>query len=206
MNKLISKVSLFIFAGLAIMIGLYPITYFVKERTFGLLSSKPDWLLDHLFWNIFFYVHIILGGLVLLVGWSQFVPYFRKHHLSKHRAIGKFYYIGVMLSGFASLYIAFYATGGKISQYGFFCLGIGWLYCTRRAFQCIINKEIYEHQKWMIRSYALTFAAVTLRLWLPILIGILGLTFIDAYKIVAWLSWIPNILVAEFIITRIKKY
>jgi hypothetical protein len=58
----------------------------------------------------------------------------------------------------------------------------------------------------MIRSYALTFAAVTLRIWLPFLIGILGLTFIEAYKIVAWLSWIPNILVAELIISRIKKY
>jgi len=206
MNRLISKISLFIITSFAILIGLYPVAYYIQERTFGLLASKPDWLLENLAWNIFFYIHIILGGLVLMVGWSQFVPYFRKHYFSVHRAIGKFYYIGVMFSGFAGLYIAFFATGGKISQYGFFCLAIAWLYCTRRAFQCIINKEIYEHQKWMIRSYALTFAAVTLRLWLPLLIGILGLSFIEAYKIIAWLSWIPNILVAELIIYRIKKY
>ena len=124
-----------VMALLAIAIGLYPAIYFIKERTFGLLASKPDWLLENLVWNIFFYIHIIVGGLVLLIGWTQFIPYFRKKYLKTHRNLGKVYYIGVMLSGFAAVYIAFYATGGKISQYGFFALAVGWLYCTRRAFQ-----------------------------------------------------------------------
>ena len=206
MKTLLNKIPITLLALLAMVIGLYPLIYFIKERTFGLLSTKPDWLLEDLVWNIFFYIHIILGGLVLFIGWAQFVPYFRKKYLKIHRIIGKIYYLGVMLSGFAAVYVAFFATGGKISQYGFFALAVGWLYCTRRAFQCILNKEIYEHEKWMIRSYALTFAAVMLRIWLPILIGGFGLVFIDAYKAVAWLCWVPNLLVAEFIISKIKKY
>ncbi|MEQ8879328.1 MAG: DUF2306 domain-containing protein, partial [Cyclobacteriaceae bacterium] len=62
-------------------------------------------------------------------------------------------------------------------------------------------KKIEEHQRWMLRSYALTFAAVTLRLWLPALTG-LGIAFIVAYKIISWLSWVPNLLVVEWLINR----
>ena len=48
----------------------------------------------------------------------------------------------------------------------------------------------------MIRSYALTFAAVTLRLQIP-LSQIAGLSMETAYPVIAWLSWIPNLLLAE---------
>ncbi|GAB4428835.1 MAG: hypothetical protein OHK0039_47410 [Bacteroidia bacterium] len=48
-------------------------------------------------------------------------------------------------------------------------------------------------------SYAACFAAVTLRLWLPILTALLG-DFLPAYRIVAWLCWVPNLLVALAVI------
>jgi hypothetical protein len=53
----------------------------------------------------------------------------------------------------------------------------------------------------MIRSYSLTFAAVTLRVWLPI--GLMaGLSSTDAYQAVAWVCWVPNLVVAEWVILR----
>ena len=48
----------------------------------------------------------------------------------------------------------------------------------------------------MVRSYALTFAAVTLRLWLSALTGA-GVPFFEAYAAVAWLSWLPNLAAVE---------
>jgi hypothetical protein len=48
----------------------------------------------------------------------------------------------------------------------------------------------------MIRSFALTFAAVTLRLYLPFPM-IWGFEFIEGYRIIAWLCWVPNLLIAE---------
>ena len=53
----------------------------------------------------------------------------------------------------------------------------------------------------MIRNYALTFAAVTLRLWQTVF-QVAGVEFIVGYMIVAWLSWIPNLLIAERMIWR----
>ncbi len=62
------------------------------------------------------------------------------------------------------------------------------------------NGQIKAHRDWMIRNYALTFAAVTLRIWLPLLSEAAGIEFIDAYRTVAWLCWIPNLLIAQRII------
>ena len=47
----------------------------------------------------------------------------------------------------------------------------------------------------MIRSYALTLAGVTLRLDVPA--ALLGpFAFSTAYAAIAWLCWVPNLLIA----------
>jgi uncharacterized membrane protein len=190
-----------IFALLAIGVGLYPIIYLLINTRFGLLSSKPDELLQSQLWNIAFYQHIFLGGVALLTGWSQFNERFRNRNLSFHRTLGKIYVVVCLLSGGAGLYLAFYATGGWVAGLGFGGLAVSWLVTTSMAYISIRNKEIEKHQQWMIRSYALTFAAVTLRIYLP-LSQIAQIDFIDAYRVIAWICWIPNLLVAEWIIRK----
>jgi uncharacterized membrane protein YozB (DUF420 family) len=60
------------------------------------------------------------------------------------------------------------------------------------------------HRRWMYRSYALTFAGVTLRLYLPVAIfGPYG--FAAAYAVIAWLCWAPNLFVAEWLLGRRRK-
>ena len=85
---------------------------------------------------------------------------------------------------------------------GFGMLALFWLYTTTNAYTSIRNRDIASHQKWMIRSYALCFAAVTLRIYLPIFLGLMGMEFVPAYKIIAWLCWGPNLVVAELFIVR----
>ncbi len=112
-----------------------------------------------------------------------------------HRKLGKSYMIFVALSGLSGLYIAAFATGGWVSMLGFGSLGIIWLSTTYWAYRAVKQGKIVLHQQLMTYSYAACFAAVTLRIWLPLLI----ITFQDffiAYKIVAWLSWLPNMVVA----------
>ena len=199
---MIKKISWILFVTLAIVIGLYPGIYFLIPREFGLLSSKKPELLNSIFWNIGFYTHIISGGLALLVGWIQFSSKMRTRNILLHKQVGKFYLIAVFLSSIAGIYIGFYATGGIISPLGFISLGIIWFYTTLMAYLHIRNKRIEQHQKMMIYSYAACFAAVTLRIWLPILIMIFG-DFNKAYVIVAWLCWVPNLLLAKLITSRI---
>ncbi len=197
------KVLLIITAILASLVGLYPFIYFFVNRKFGLLQSKTDDILTNVFWNIGFYLHITLGGIALLIGWTQFNAKLRTKRLKVHRLIGKVYVIAALISSLASIYIALYATGGIIASLGFICLGITWLYTTLSAYIHIKNGRIEHHQKMMIYSYAACFAAVTLRIYLPIL-SILFHDFIKAYILVAWLCWIPNIIVAYFLVQQIQ--
>lgn len=198
------KASRILFGFLSVIVGLYPGIYFLIDRRFGLLSSKTAELLNNNLWNISFYGHIIFGGLALLIGWLQFSQKLRRKNIKIHRTIGKTYMIAVLISGICGLFIALYATGGIISKLGFFTLGIIWLSTTVLGFKAIKKGNVELHKEFMIFSYAACFAAVTLRIWLPVLTSVMG-EFIGAYRIVAWLSWVPNIIVAFFIVRKNKR-
>lgn len=188
---------------LSTLVGLYPLIYLFVDQQFGLLDSKSTDLLQDNLWNIAFNGHIILGGLALLIGWLQFSEKLRKRKVHVHRTIGKIYVLAVLISGLNGLYIALYATGGIVSILGFFSLGLVWLSSTFLGFSAIKKGNIDLHEKFMIFSYAACFAAVTLRIWLPILTSIMG-EFNSAYRIVAWLCWVPNIIVAFFMVRNTK--
>ncbi len=66
------------------------------------------------------------------------------------------------------------------------------------AYLRIRSRDVQSHREWMTRSYALIFAAVTLRLYMPLLDAVLG--EYSGYALVAWLCWVPNLLVAEWMI------
>lgn len=193
-----------IFGALSIVVGLYPALYFFIDKRFAILGTKPANLLDDTIYNAFFYTHITLGGLALLIGWTQFITALKNKRLSLHRTIGKVYISAALLSAIAGLYIAVFATGGVITAMGFSALGIIWFSTTLLAYRAIRHRHIAVHQRMMIYSYAACFAAVTLRLWLPLLTSLSG-DFFFSYKIVSWLCWVPNMIVAYFITRRLDK-
>jgi uncharacterized membrane protein len=190
-------------AVLATIIGLYPLLYyFVDMQTAGLLSTKPRALIDSTFWHIAFYSHITFGGIALLTGWPQFSEKLRRSYLRVHRLVGKIYIAAVALSSVSGLFIAFFATGGIGNVLGFGILAMLWFITVFSAYTSILKRDITQHQNWMIRNYALTLAAVTLRIWLPLLSGFVFHDFIPAYRIVSWLCWVPNLIIAEIIISK----
>ncbi len=202
--KMFKKARWFLFVLLAITIGLYPVMYFLVDRKFGLLSTKSAELLANVFWNAGFYTHIIFGGLALLTGWLQFSASFRNKNLPIHRLLGKIYLVCAVLSAMAGIGIGFFATGGVIAATGFISLGIIWFTTTLKAYFYIREKQVDAHRKWMTFSYAACFAAVTLRLWMPFLIAVFH-DFETAYVIVAWLCWVPNLVVAMLMTKQYKE-
>ncbi|MEY8779256.1 DUF2306 domain-containing protein [Allomuricauda sp. XS_ASV26] len=191
-----NKAAWVVFVLLAIGIGLYPLIYLFATEEFGILMNKSDELLSSTLWNFAFYGHISFGGLALMIGWLQFVKKIRTKRLLVHRNVGKVYIVSAVASGLCGVYLGFFATGGIVSSIGFICLGVIWLFTTIRAYIAVKNKDLSLHQGLMIYSYAACFAAVTLRIWLPILTLIFG-EFVLAYKIVAWLCWVPNMIFAH---------
>jgi uncharacterized membrane protein len=191
------------FIFFAVAVGLYPLAYYIIDmRSSGLLHSKPKTLIDSTFYIPIFYVHITFGGIALLTGWSQFSNWLRNKYLKTHRFVGKIYVIAVILSSLAGLFIAFFASGGIIPSIGFGILAILWFTTVVKAYTSILKKNIKQHENWMLRSYALAFAAVTLRIYLPFSQAVMHLDFLACYRVISWLCWVPNLIVAEIIINR----
>lgn len=204
MKPTLSRIRWWIVGFLCTVIGLYPILYFVQDRNFGLLQSKSAELLSNPLWNTAFYTHIILGGFALLIGWAQFPKTFRDRYRKLHKKIGMGYVTSTFFSSLAGIYIGLHATGGIVSILGFVSLGIIWLGTTLMGWLTAKRHKYDAHENWMIFSYAACFAAVTLRIWLPVLITLHQGEFIPAYHMVAWLCWVPNMAVAFWIVGRRK--
>ena len=200
------KTTWVLFAVLCICISLYPVVYLMAPWPVGLLTTKPPELLSNLIWKTGFLTHIIFGGLALLTGWSQFSKKWRSRWLQRHRNLGKIYIIAAWLSSAAGIFIGMNATGGIVAQTGFIALGMIWFTTTTLAYTNIKRGNIDRHEYWMIYSYAACFAAVTLRLYLPLLIIAHQGAFDPAYRIVAWLCWVPNILVAFYLNRSLKQH
>ncbi|QEE35651.1 DUF2306 domain-containing protein [Octadecabacter sp. SW4] len=148
-----------------------------------------------------FYLHIITAPIALFVAPFQLSKRFRAKSIRRHRLMGRIYCAAVLLAGVTGVLIGFNAKGGPIAQSGFVLLAVIWLIATFRALQVVRLGQIGLHQEWMIRSIALTFAGVTLRIILPAQL-VSGISLDVAYPIVAWLCWVPNLIVVEYFIRR----
>jgi Predicted membrane protein (DUF2306) len=186
---------------LILLISVYPLQFFRVEGKVGILNMKSDALLADWVWKTFFYLHISFGGLALLVGWLQFNKRLRENYRAVHRAIGKMYVFSVWLSALGVGYIGFFAEGGIIAFLGFMTGGLIWSYTTTRGYLSIRQGNVWEHQKFMMYSYAACVGAVTLRIWLPLLSSTTH-NFILSYQIVSWMAWAPNLVVAYFLLNR----
>jgi hypothetical protein len=142
--------------------------------------------------------HILGGVLALSLGPFQFLHRLRIRWPKVHRWMGRLYLFGILLGGTAGLYMAFYAYAGLAASLGFAGLALSWLVTGYLAYSTIRSGNTVAHRQWMIRNFSLTFAAVTLRLWMTPLIMAFGET--TGYELVAWVAWIPNLIVAEGII------
>ena len=149
-----------------------------------------------------------IGGAIVaaLAGLPQFLPNFRANHPKKHKIFGYLYISGIVVSAPAGLLMAFVSQGGLVTHIGFGILSILWAFTTFKALYYVIQGDVTSHKEWMIRSYALTFAFVTLRVWIGILMVInKGQNFEEIYQTVAWLCWVPNLLIVDYFIARKKS-
>lgn len=136
--------------------------------------------------------------MALLVGPLQFFPALRARR-RLHRALGYVYFTAVIGGGIAGFCTAFIAYGGIVSGFGFGLLALLWLWTGLAALQAARRRDFTSHERWAVRSFALTFAAVTLRIYLPTFFS-LGLRFEDFYPVLAWLCWVPNLLFVEWVL------
>jgi uncharacterized membrane protein len=150
-----------------------------------------------------FYIHVYTAIFSLLAGFTQFNDRILRNYPNLHRKIGYLYLISVVfLAAPSGIFMGYYANGGLFAQISFILLGIFWIFFTLQAIIAIKKRDIALHRQFMLRSFALAFSAITLRLWKVVLVYLFEPAPMDVYLIIAWLGWIPNLLVIEYFIKK----
>jgi uncharacterized membrane protein len=146
-------------------------------------------------------VHVLSGILALLIGPFQFVRRLRHRFVRVHRFMGATYVASATALGVSGLILAPTAYTGRVASAGFTVLDLLMLFTTWTAVRMILAGRYGEHRRWMIRSFSLIMAGVMLRVWTPTYValaalGIVDFSFETAYATIAWLCWVPNLLLA----------
>jgi uncharacterized membrane protein len=188
----LDRAWLWVAAILAFVIALTAYRYLLP----GMPGAAPNVLGNRFAHTGALVLHAGFAATALILGALQFFPRFRARWPAWHRRAGTLYVICCLVGGCAALLLAFGTTSGPIATTGFGLLGLCWLGSTANAWRYARARDFVRHRRWMTRSYALAFAAVTLRLYLPVLF-IAHLDFDPGYRAISFLCWIPNLIVAE---------
>jgi uncharacterized membrane protein len=189
------RITWVLFAALSFAVAGYAFSIVLRPQISPLaaqLTAAQPWLAP---------LHFAAGGVALAVGVLQFITRLRLRRPAMHRWAGRIYVIAVLGSGSAGLVLAIQTSAGSIAAVGFGALAVLWLATTLQAYRAIRARQVAQHRVWMMRSFALTLAAVTLRFYLP-MSQIAGLSFTIAYPVIAWLCWVPNLALAELLSRR----
>jgi uncharacterized membrane protein len=175
-------------------------TYFNFDPNYSFLKLKQEaiatgWYLPA------YYSHVLISGIILVAGFFQLFPKSSSKYKRIHRAMGYLYVMGIIFfAAPGGIVMSLFIGRGPWVLASFITLSILWFFFTSRAFSEIRKRNIAAHKQWMWRSYALTFSAVTLRLYIFITSYSIDLNNPEAYATLAWLSWVPNLVVVEFLI------
>lgn len=167
----------------------------------GVALTMPDFLYHAELRPLAFYAHIVLASVALALVPLQLWPTLRQKQLRLHRWLGRIYGLSIIAAGIGGFLMAVTTESGLIAAWGFALLAIAWVFTTVYGIALAMQHRVSAHQRWMIRSAALTMAAVTLRIYLGLGVAF-GLSYPDIAAFLAWGCWVPNLLFAELIIRR----
>ncbi len=199
MNRVVRICCWALLAMAATAIGVVSLRYLSGDPAVAPRALRLN-MIERLPW---FVAHTVAGALALVVLPFQLLPALRRSGAWLHRWLGRIYVVAVAVSGTCALPIALGSFAGPVAASGFAMLAVCWLGTTLTGWRMIRAGDVNAHRRWMVRSAALTCAAITLRLYLP-LPPALGFTFAEGYRVIAWACWVPNLLLAEYFLRRGK--
>jgi uncharacterized membrane protein len=188
-------------AAFALLMATKTYPYLSFEKGIAFLTTKSDETNDHPVFRLGFYVHITTSLVVLVAGLLQFLPFVAARGPLLHRRLGKTYIIGILaLAAPSGLILAYFANGGLVSQVGFMLQCLVWWLCTWQAYRAARQRQWALHVDWMLRSYAVTLAALALRSESYLMYYLFHTKPIETYLTVTWLSWVGNLILMEILL------
>jgi uncharacterized membrane protein len=147
------------------------------------------------------YAHMLGGAIASIIGPFQFLKSIRRRHPRWHVWMGRVYLTLVAASALAGLYLSPGSYASNTFGIAFILLALAWLYTGTKAYMTIRARDVEAHRRWMIRNYALTYSAVTLRFQMPLLI-LGGMSPVLALNVVGWTCWVPTLIAVEWWMRR----
>lgn len=144
--------------------------------------------------NSILWAHVMTAYPCLLLGPWLFLPGLRRRYLWLHRRLGQCYVFGVLISAILGFMLATVNIHGIYAKIGFMTLAVVWFTTTYMGYKEIRRRNCNAHRRWMIRSYAISIAVITIR-FLP---SPEWMEYSLWYPLMTWLCWLPNYIMAEF--------
>ena len=192
---IMTLLSLMTIAFVARYLTFNPDTYFPEQRE---VYMRREFVLG---------VHVVCGILALAIGPFQFVGAIRRRFVRVHRSLGVVYIASCTGLGLSGLVLATTSYPSWVTSLGFGLLGLSMLLTTWTALRMVLAGRYGDHRRWMIRSFSLILAAVSLRIMTPLYgllsgAGLVSFSFGTAYTWISWLCWVPNLLIAVWFTRR----
>ncbi|MBX2963242.1 MAG: DUF2306 domain-containing protein [Cyclobacteriaceae bacterium] len=190
---------------LAMPLAINALAYINFDPVYGFLRLKQQAIATG-FYLPAYYAHVLAAALILLIGIFQLHPTLGLRWRKFHRTLGKVYVGGVLfVSAPGALVMSFFINRGPLVLSSFVVQCTLWFVFTWLAYRHIRTGNIQAHRQWMLRSFALTLAAITLRLYVFVSSWSFDLGQPEAYATIAWLSWLPNLLICEWYLNVRRK-
>lgn len=180
---------------IAILVALLSYRYVLN------LPPVPDVIASNRYRSFWLVLHAGFASTALLVGVVQFSNTLRQRKPAMHRWTGRIYVLSCLVGAVSGLVLAIGTSAGPTAGVGFGSLAVLWVVTNVLGWQRAVARQFAAHRRWMIRSWALTLAAVTLRVYIP-LFEVAGLPEMPAYRAISFLCWAPNLLIAELMLLR----
>lgn len=203
------KKIFYFFIGITVLLMTFYTFYAYLYLSPGTTAS-PEQKSEYTKHSISIIVHAVFGAIALFAGTLQLVKRIREKFPVYNIIFRKMYYFSVIISAVSGLYVATYAQGGLVNKMGFFMLDIVWIWSIIQAINSDRKNDMPAFRIWIVRNYALTFASITLRLWLLSLWSIYDFQtshFAEIYQTLGFLCWVPNLVVVEwFYLNKAKSF
>ena len=155
-------------------------------------------------------LHVLPGGLFLLLAPLQFSPRVRSRFIQFHRWSGRLLVLAAITAAstglFFGLFIPFAGPGESVPIALF---GGLLLYALLKAVVAIRGRQVARHREWMIRAFALALAISTVR----IVGAVLDLTVTPAgfgprpmFVVAIWTGWVTTLGAAEIWIRYTRSH
>lgn len=153
-----------------------------------------EWFLGN---NILFSLHIIGALPTILLGPFLLYDPFRKKRPHLHRTLGKIYVVGCLISAVLVIPLALNNGGNLEPRIGFTVMAVLWFFITYFGYTAAINKDYIAHRRWMMRSYAMSFAFVHVNLTYKLLLPYEAMSFTAVKVMQSMVSWMFNLMFVE---------